>query len=179
MQEGPRAQRRGGKAGLIRPGDRVFFEPGEEINPWILWRLRRTDGTSSARPSTPTTRSGFDRLERALSVHDDPTRRIGTADVPVGRGLGGRLGQRCVGRPSADHLNINWPVLVIAGEREPEAVRDIFRASRNGGDVRLSYLATITGMSVREIEDTYFRWLTRTDEQLCDAFDAYDAAVSL
>ena len=30
------------------------------------------------------------------------------------------------------------------------------------------------GTSVREIEDTYFRWLTRTDEQLCDAFDAYD-----
>ena len=30
MQEGPRAQRRGGKAGVIRPGDRVFFEPGEE-----------------------------------------------------------------------------------------------------------------------------------------------------
>ena len=36
------------------------------------------------------------------------------------------------------------------------------------------YLATIMGTSVREIEDTYFRWLTRTDEQLCDAFDAYD-----
>jgi len=111
--------------------------------------------TSSARPSTPTTRSGFDRLERAVSVHDDPTRRIGTADLLVGRGLG--LGQRCVGRPSADHLNINWPVLVTEGEREPEAVRGIFRASRNGGDVRLSYLATIMGTSVREIEDTYFR----------------------
>lgn len=29
--------------------------------------------------------------------------------------------------------------------------------------------------SVREIEDTYFRWLTRTDDRLRKVFDAYDA----
>jgi hypothetical protein len=34
------------------------------------------------------------------------------------------------------------------------------------------------GTSVRELEDTYFRWLKRTDEQLRSAFDEYDAAAS-
>src|SRR5690242_8379728 len=33
------------------------------------------------------------------------------------------------------------------------------------------------GTSVTQIEDTYARWLKRTDEQLRAAFDAYDAAV--
>jgi hypothetical protein len=31
-------------------------------------------------------------------------------------------------------------------------------------------------LEVVELEDTYFRWLRRTDEQLLAAFDAYDAA---
>jgi len=34
------------------------------------------------------------------------------------------------------------------------------------------------GTSVRELEDTYLRWLKRTDEQLRAAFDAYDEAVA-
>jgi predicted DNA-binding transcriptional regulator AlpA len=42
--------------------------------------------------------------------------------------------------------------------------------------VQLSYLATVMGTSVREIESTYFRWLTRTDDRLLAAFDNYDAA---
>jgi hypothetical protein len=42
------------------------------------------------------------------------------------------------------------------------------------GGVELSFLARIMGTSVRELEETYFRWLTRTDDQLRAAFDAYD-----
>jgi hypothetical protein len=33
------------------------------------------------------------------------------------------------------------------------------------------------GTSVTQLEDTYARWLTRTDDQLRAAFDAYDSAV--
>jgi integrase len=44
------------------------------------------------------------------------------------------------------------------------------------GGVQLSHLATIMGTSVRELEDTYFRWLKRTDDQLRAAFDVYDEA---
>jgi hypothetical protein len=44
------------------------------------------------------------------------------------------------------------------------------------GAMELSFLARVMGTSVRELEDTYFRWLTRTDDQLRAALDAYDAA---
>ena len=42
--------------------------------------------------------------------------------------------------------------------------------------VPLWQLATIMGTSVVQIEDTYARWLKRTDEQLRAAFDAHDRA---
>lgn len=45
--------------------------------------------------------------------------------------------------------------------------------------VPLWQLATIMGTSVVQIEDTYARWLKRTDEALRTAFDAYDARVSV
>jgi integrase len=37
------------------------------------------------------------------------------------------------------------------------------------------HLATVMGTSIRELEDTYARWLTRTDDQLRAALNAYDA----
>jgi integrase len=42
--------------------------------------------------------------------------------------------------------------------------------------VHLWHLATVMGTSVTQLEDTYARWLKRTDEQLRAAFDAYDEA---
>jgi integrase len=44
------------------------------------------------------------------------------------------------------------------------------------GSIPLPQLATIMGTSIREIEDTYFRSLRRTDERLIAALDAYDMA---
>lgn len=41
-------------------------------------------------------------------------------------------------------------------------------------DVPLWELATIMGTSVVQLEDTYARWLDRTDERIRAAFDAYD-----
>jgi integrase len=40
--------------------------------------------------------------------------------------------------------------------------------------VHLWHLATVMGTSVAQLEDTYARWLKRTDDQLREAFDAYD-----
>jgi integrase len=45
------------------------------------------------------------------------------------------------------------------------------------GQVELSFVARMMGTSVRELEDTYFRWLRRTNEQLYAALDAYDLRV--
>ena len=42
------------------------------------------------------------------------------------------------------------------------------------GGRELWYLARIMGTSVVQLEDTYVRWLKRTDEQLRVALDAYD-----
>jgi integrase len=44
------------------------------------------------------------------------------------------------------------------------------------GRLSLIHVAQIMGTSVRQIEDTYFRWLTRTDERVRTFLDAYDAA---
>ena len=41
--------------------------------------------------------------------------------------------------------------------------------------IALWHLAVVMGTSVVQIEDTYARWLKRTDEQLRVAFDNYDA----
>ena len=46
------------------------------------------------------------------------------------------------------------------------------------GDVQLWYLATIMGTSVTQLEDTYARWLSRTDDRLRESFDAYDSTAS-
>jgi integrase len=43
------------------------------------------------------------------------------------------------------------------------------------GKIELSYLARIMGTSVRELEDTYFRWLSRTDDQVRTFLDEFDA----
>jgi hypothetical protein len=40
--------------------------------------------------------------------------------------------------------------------------------------VEIWYLARVMGTSVVQIEDTYARWLKRTDDQLRSLFDAYD-----
>jgi excisionase family DNA binding protein len=71
------------------------------------------------------------------------------------------------------------PALRAAGiEHRPiKSMRHTFATwAIESGQIELSYLARIMGTSVRELEDTCFRWLQRTDEQLRAALEAYDAA---
>jgi integrase len=73
------------------------------------------------------------------------------------------------------------PAFRAAGieHRPVKAIRHTFASwAIESGKVELSYLARLMGTSVRELEDTYFRWLKRTDEQLRAALDEYDAAVN-
>jgi integrase len=44
--------------------------------------------------------------------------------------------------------------------------------------VHLWHLATIMGTSVVQLEDTYARWLKRTDDHIRSAFDAYDLSAA-
>jgi hypothetical protein len=67
----------------------------------------------------------------------------------------------------------------------PVEARALLGARSRGGFTRprsrhvvhsvITDLAQIMGTSIVQIEDTYARWLKRTDEQLRAAFDAYDA----
>jgi integrase len=74
------------------------------------------------------------------------------------------------------------PALRAAGidHRPIKAMRHTFATwAIESGRVELSFLARLMGTSVRELEDTYFRWLRRTDEQLRAALDAYDSAAAI
>ena len=71
------------------------------------------------------------------------------------------------------------PALRAAGlaSRGPYTMRHTFATwAIEDGSIPLPQLATIMGTSIRELEDTYHRWLRRTDERLLAAFDAYDDA---
>jgi len=47
-----------------------------------------------------------------------------------------------------------------------------------GGKLSLVHLAKIMGTSVRELEDTYFRWLDRTDDQVRGFLNEHDGKVA-
>ena len=69
------------------------------------------------------------------------------------------------------------PALRAAGIEHRRLVdqRHTFATWAIESGVQLWYLARIVGTSVTQLEDTYARWLKRTDDQLRAAFDAYDA----
>ncbi len=70
------------------------------------------------------------------------------------------------------------PALRSAGlaVRGPYTMRHTFCTwAIEDGSIPLPQLATIMGTSIRELEDTYHRWLGRTNDRLRAALDAYDA----
>lgn len=73
------------------------------------------------------------------------------------------------------------PALKAAGlaGRGPYTMRHTFATwAIEDGRIPLPQLATIMGTSIRELEDTYHRWLRRTDDTLRAALDDYDAAAN-
>jgi integrase len=82
--------------------------------------------------------------------------------------------------PRNDHERFRhreWaPALRAAGRDHRRVVdmRHTFATWAIEAGVELPYLARIMGTSIVQLEDTYFRWLKRTDEQLRATLDAYD-----
>ena len=82
------------------------------------------------------------------------------------------------------HIEINkwrlrewYPALRAAGlaQRGIYTMRHTFATwAIEDSSIPLPQVATIMGTSIRELEDTYLRWLRRTDERLLAALDAYD-----
>jgi integrase len=69
------------------------------------------------------------------------------------------------------------PALRAAGieHRRVVDMRHSFATWSIEAGIELAYLARIMGTSIVQLEDTYFRWLKRTDEHLRAALDAYDS----
>jgi hypothetical protein len=90
-------------------------------------------------------------------------------------------GLHCSRRLSSSSRRRPGSSLLCRGTERRASLRRIRSSTASGQSrarIEISYLARIMGTSVRELEDTYFRWLQRTDEQLRAALDAYDAKVS-
>lgn len=64
--------------------------------------------------------------------------------------------------------------IALSGAPPRACVRHTFATWAIETGLQASYLAVVMGTSIRELEDTYFRWLRRVDEQLRAVFDAYD-----
>lgn len=134
-------------------------------------RRRFTGGTVKPGTKTGPERAVPLRL-RVLEALDAIPRRI---DTPV-----------LFPAPRGGYIDIErfrhreWtPALRAAGveHRRIYDTRHTFATWAIESGVQTSYLAVVMGTSIRELEDTYVRWLRRTDEQLRATFDAYDAAV--
>jgi hypothetical protein len=80
-----------------------------------------------------------------------------------------------------DHaVRCRMPMWAVGGEECMTAVVEVARARGYRGSteqmarsIRRPVVETVR--LLRELEDTYFRWLTRTDDQLRESFDRYDA----
>jgi integrase len=114
------------------------------------------------RGSAPGSRARGARRDAAADRH--------AAAVPVGA--------RRLHRPRAvpsPRMGAGARAAGLAG-RGPYTMRHRFATwAIEDASIPLAQLAVVMGTSIRELEDTYHRWLRRTDDQLRAALDLYDA----
>jgi integrase len=155
----------------LRPEEWIALERADIDRKTRLVRVSKRFSGGELKPGTKTVPERFVPLrQRAIDALDKRAPRI---DTPL-----------LFPAPRGGYIDIEkfrhreWaPALRAAGlaARGPYTMRHTFATwAIEDGRIAPPQLATIMGTSIRELEDTYFRWLTRTDEQLRAALDEYD-----
>jgi len=159
----------------LRPEEWIALERADVDRDARLVRVSKRYSSGALKQGTKTVPERFVPLRRrVLEALDAMPRRIDTKLLfPAARG---------------GHIEINkfrfrawYPALRAAGlqQRGIYTMRHTFATwAIEEGSIPLPQVATIMGTSIREIEDTYHRWLQRTDERLLAALDDYDAAAA-
>jgi integrase len=143
-------------AGELRYPALAIVGVGRGLRPEELFALHRSD---------------VDRSERLLWVR----RRFTGGVLKEGGKTDGSvrtvpLRQRVLEALDAMPKRIDTPILFPAARG---GYIDVEKFRQQG--VHLWHLATVMGTSVVQLQDTYARWLKRTDDQRRAAFDAYDS----
>lgn len=155
----------------LRPEEWIALHRGDVDREARLVHVRRRFSGGELKPGTKTVPERSVPLrQRVLDALDAMPARI---DTPI-----------LFPAPRGGYIDLErfrhreWtPALRAAGlaTRGPYTMRHSFATwAIEDGSIPLPQLATIMGTSIRELEDTYHRWLQRTDERLLAAFDAYD-----
>lgn len=155
----------------LRPEEWIALERSDIDREARVVRVCKRYSDGLLKPGTKTVPERFVPLrQRVLDALDAMPTRIDTRILfPAPRG---------------GYIDINkfrhreWtPALRAAGvpHRSIYTMRHTFATwAIEEGSIPLPQVATIMGTSIRELEDTYFRWLRRTDERLLAALDSYD-----
>lgn len=159
----------------LRPEEWMALERSDIDREARLVRVSKRFSSGALKQGTKTMPERYVPLRaRVLAALDEMSPRIDTPILfPAARG---------------GHMEINkwrlrswYPALRAAGlqQRGIYTMRHTFATwAIEEGTIPLPQVAAIMGTSIRELEDTYHRWLRRTDERLLAALDAYDAAAT-
>lgn len=172
----------------LRPEEWIALEKADVDPEARLVRVCKRYSGGELKQGTKTVPERFVPLrQRVLDELDAHRRRLAEHDLANGR----RVltdSPRLFPAARGGYLEINkwrlrgwYPALRASGleQRGIYTMRHTFATwAIEDGRIPIPQLATIMGTSIREIEDTYFRWLRRTDETLLAAFDSYDLAVA-
>ncbi|HJU36670.1 MAG TPA: tyrosine-type recombinase/integrase [Gaiellaceae bacterium] len=173
----------------LRPEEWIALERDDIDREARIVRVYKRFSGGALKQGTKTVPERFVPLrQRVLDELDEHRKRLAAAALKRRSGRVQLDSKLLFPAPRGGYIDIErfrlrewYPALRAAGlaQRGVYTMRHSFATwAIEDASIPLPQLATIMGTSIREIEDTYRRWLRRTDERLLAALDAYDAAAT-